>query len=510
MTAGNPTRNAQGLLNLNDMPAGAQVGTGGPLHGSSRKRDLKGRWSRQVAADTIVLLDVIAILAGLAATSNLHVTNPLGPAATALTLLEVGLAAAMLGIGLFREAGMYRATDMTCFPIAPWRALGLLALLYICVSCVGRSFNVISFEPLSWFPVWLAVTWPLVVVSRMAGRAFFRSKAKQGLFSTNVAVFGSGSIAQRLRNYLASNSSDIALVGTYDDRTALRSGETTPLHRRGGLDELMADGRAGLVDQIIIALPASADHRINEVARKLEQLPVSVHVCTHIASDLVDVGARSHKVSSLGPIGMIDIKRKPLADWGSILKNVEDYVLGAIILIVALPVFAAIAIAIKLDDRGPVLFRQKRRGVNHRPIEVLKFRTMRTGPVTHEVKQATKDDPRITRFGRFLRRSSLDELPQLINVLRGEMSLVGPRPHAIVHDDYWGEMLENYANRQQVKPGMTGWAQVNGFRGETETPEKMRARVEHDLHYIDNWSLFLDLRIIAATPIFGFTNKNAY
>ena len=480
-----------------------------PKHGSGNS-GANGRWSRQVAADTIVFLDIIAILTGLAATSTWHATSPLGPTTSMLTLLEIGLAAAMLGTGLFRESGMYRATDMTRFPIAPWCSLGLLTLLYVCVSCVGLSFNVLSFDPMSWFPVWLAVTWPMVVAGRTAGRAYFNSKAQQGLFSTNVAVFGSGSIAQRLRNYLASNSSDIALVGVYDDRKNMRSREATSPHRRGGLEELMAAGRAGLVDQIIIALPASADHRITEVARKLEQLPVSVHVCTHIASDLVDVGARAHKVSSLGPIGMIDIKRKPLADWGSILKNVEDYVLGVIILAFALPVFAVIALAIKLDDGGPVLFRQKRRGVNHRPIEVLKFRTMRTGPVTHEVKQATKDDPRVTRVGRYLRRSSLDELPQLINVLRGEMSLVGPRPHAIVHDDYWGEMLENYANRQQVKPGMTGWAQVNGFRGETETPEKMRARVEHDLHYIDNWSLFLDLRIIAATPIFGFTNKNAY
>ena len=472
------------------------------------------RWSRQVASDVVVFIDVIAILAGLVATTWLHTLSPLGPKGSLSALLEIGLAAAMLGSGLLRETKLYDTTDMSRFPIGAWRSLGLLAMLFVCIACVGRSFHVLSLEPLTWFPAWLAVTWPLLVAGRVGARAFYRVKTAQGLFSTNVAVFGSGSIAMRLHDHLARSSSDISLVGVYDDRQLPRARDNGLSKRRGGLEDLIADGRAGLVDQIIIALPASADHRITEVARKLEQLPVSVHVCTHIASDLVDAGARAHKVSSLGPIGMIDIKRKPLADWGAILKTIEDVILGGIFLLIALPVFAIIAIAIKLDDGGPVLFRQKRRGLNHRPIEVLKFRTMRVEPLpadgVHEVRQATKDDPRITRAGRFLRRSSLDELPQLVNVLRGEMSLVGPRPHAIVHDDYWGEMLERYANRQQVKPGMTGWAQVNGFRGETETQEKMRGRVEHDLYYIDNWSLLFDLRIIAATPIFGFTHQNAY
>ena len=502
-------------MSLDDTAAGACA-----IDESRDAKDSHGnrRWSRQVASDAVVFLDVLAILAGLVATTWLHAVTPLGPKGSMLALLEIGLAAAMLGSGLLRETRLYDTTDMARFPIGAWRSLGLLAMLYVCIACVGRSFHVLSLEPLTWFPVWLAVTWPLIVAGRAGARRFYRAKTAQGLFSTNVAVFGSGSIAMRLHDHLARSSSDISLVGVYDDRQLPRARDNNLSRRRGGLEDLIADGRAGLVDQIIIALPASADHRITEVARKLEQLPVSVHVCTHIASDIVDAGTRAHKVSSLGPIGMIDIKRKPLADWGAILKSIEDTILGAIFLLIALPVFAVIAIAIKLDDGGPVLFRQKRRGLNHRPIEVLKFRTMRTASLTpaeglaegQEIKQATKDDPRVTRAGRFLRRSSLDELPQLVNVLRGEMSLVGPRPHAIVHDDYWGEMLERYANRQQVKPGMTGWAQINGFRGETETQDKMRGRVEHDLHYIDNWSLLLDLRIIAATPIFGFTNPNAY
>jgi putative colanic acid biosynthesis UDP-glucose lipid carrier transferase len=235
-----------------------------------------------------------------------------------------------------------------------------------------------------------------------------------------------------------------------------------------------------------------------------------MHVCTHILSDLIDRKTASHKVSSIGPIGLIDIKRKPLADWGRILKAALDYGLGGLLLVLALPLFALIAIAIKLDSRGPVFFRQRRRGLNHRLIEVFKFRSMKVLEEGAEVKQATKGDPRVTRVGRLLRATSLDELPQLINVVRGEMSLVGPRPHALVHDEFYGELLESYANRHQVKPGMTGWAQINGFRGETETHDKMRLRVEHDLHYIDNWSFVLDLKILVLTPFYGLLGKNAY
>jgi Undecaprenyl-phosphate glucose phosphotransferase len=266
----------------------------------------------------------------------------------------------------------------------------------------------------------------------------------------------------------------------------------------GRLDDLIEAGRAGRIDQIVIALPQSADRRAAEVARKLTQLPVSLHVVTHIASDLVDASA-ANRVSNLGPVGLLDVKRKPLSDWAPLVKRVEDHGLGFLLLIAASPLLLLCAIAIKLDSAGPVLFRQRRRGLNQKVIEVLKFRTMTVMEDGAEVRQATKDDDRVTRVGRILRRTSLDELPQLINVLKGEMSLVGPRPHALVHDEHWGEMLESYANRHQVKPGITGLAQVMGWRGATETEEKMKARVELDLAYIANWSLAADLKILAQT-----------
>jgi putative colanic acid biosynthesis UDP-glucose lipid carrier transferase len=207
---------------------------------------------------------------------------------------------------------------------------------------------------------------------------------------------------------------------------------------------------------------------------------------------------------------LIDVKERPLADWAPIVKRAEDILISATLLVMTLPVTILIALAIKLTSRGPVLFRQRRRGLNQKVIEVLKFRSMTVQENGDEVRQATRNDQRITFVGRILRRSSLDELPQLVNVLIGEMSLVGPRPHALIHDEKWGEMLEQYANRHQVKPGITGLAQVRGLRGEAHTPSDIQNRIAADLEYIGNWSLWLDLSIILRTVNAVIGAKNAH
>jgi putative colanic acid biosynthesis UDP-glucose lipid carrier transferase len=213
--------------------------------------------------------------------------------------------------------------------------------------------------------------------------------------------------------------------------------------------------------------------------------------------------------SQLGPLSLLQVQPKPIRDWGYLSKLVFDYVAGAVCLVLFAPLMLAIAVAIKIDSRGPVFFRQSRHGYNHRIITVFKFRTMTVAENDDDVKQARNNDPRVTHLGRFLRRTSLDELPQLLNVMRGEMSLVGPRPHALAHNQYYRDTLDRYASRHCVKPGMTGWAQINGFRGPTENPERMRLRVQMDLYYIENWSLWLDLKILAVTPFVGFIHRNA-
>jgi Undecaprenyl-phosphate glucose phosphotransferase len=213
----------------------------------------------------------------------------------------------------------------------------------------------------------------------------------------------------------------------------------------------------------------------------------------------------------LAGVPMLAVLERPLSGWNFVLKALEDRVLAAILIVLFAPILLLIAVAIKLDSRGPVFFRQKRYGFNNNPITVYKFRSMHVGAASDDsVQQARRNDPRVTRVGAILRRTSLDELPQLFNVFSGEMSLVGPRPHAVVHNEQYAKIIDDYLSRHRVKPGITGWAQVNGLRGETDTPEKMARRVQFDLYYIDNWSLLFDVKILMLTPFLGFVNKNAY
>src|SRR5690606_25777765 len=205
---------------------------------------------------------------------------------------------------------------------------------------------------------------------------------------------------------------------------------------------------------------------------------------------------------------------KPLGAWDTLIKTLEDRILAALAILALSPVMALVALAVKLDSRGPVLFKQRRYGFNNELIEVYKFRSMYVDKTDHNAeKLVTRSDPRVTRVGRFIRKTSLDELPQLFNVLKGDLSLVGPRPHptmAKAADKLYGEVVDGYFARHKVKPGITGWAQINGWRGETDTPEKIQRRVEHDLYYIENWSVMFDLYILAMTPISLLNTRNAY
>ncbi|THF65027.1 undecaprenyl-phosphate glucose phosphotransferase [Pseudothauera rhizosphaerae] len=259
--------------------------------------------------------------------------------------------------------------------------------------------------------------------------------------------------------------------------------------------------------EVWLMLPLSEGAHIQSALYALRHHVVSVR----FMPQLDDLPLLNHQVSRVAGFYSIDLSATPMDGAARIAKRIEDLVLGWLIFILILPVCGVIALTIKLTSPGPVLFKQYRTGINGRNFKVYKFRTM---VVHHEadgqVTQAKKGDARITPIGAFLRRTSLDELPQFYNVLQGRMSIVGPRPHALAHNEYYKDMVESYMQRHKVKPGITGWAQVNGLRGETDTLEKMKARVEHDLWYIDNWSLWLDLKIILLTIFKGFINPNAY
>lgn len=462
--------------------------------------------SRRVAIDIVGFLDMLAILIGALLPAAVVAGTTDEPLRWSV-LLQFGLVTCFFAYLCMRHFGLYDVSQIHALPIRPVRVMAAIACSFTIALGLALPFGVDEVRFWVWYAAWACVSASAILLNRVIARRVLSKMAQSGSFDQRIAIYGSGPLARRLAQELSCAEDRHRFVGVFDERSASER-SAQGIEVSGNLEDLIRIGRSERIDQIIIALPADADRRTADVARRLEQLPASLHVCTHIASDLVDAGS-ALSVSSIGAIGLLDIKRKPLADWGRHLKAVEDFVIGAIALAFALPVMALIAVAIKIDSRGPVLFRQRRHGLNRQVIEVLKFRTMSVMEDGAGVRQATRDDPRVTRVGRILRSTSLDELPQLINVLKGQMSLVGPRPHALVHDDHFGEMLERYANRHRVKPGITGLAQVEGFRGPTETADKMRDRIARDLHYIDNWSLWMDLRILGLTLLIGLRHRNA-
>jgi Undecaprenyl-phosphate glucose phosphotransferase len=248
-----------------------------------------------------------------------------------------------------------------------------------------------------------------------------------------------------------------------------------------------------------------------QMLRKLWVLPVDIRLAAHTSK----LRFRPRAYSYIGNVPVLDIYDRPIADWNFVLKALFDRVVGALMLLALSPVMALTALAVKLDSKGPVFFKQKRYGFNNELIEVFKFRSMYTDMSdANAAKLVTKDDPRVTRVGKFIRKTSLDELPQLFNVVfKGNLSLVGPRPHAVhakAQNQLYDEVVDGYFARHRVKPGITGWAQVNGWRGETDTSEKIQRRVEHDLYYIENWSVFFDVYIIVKTPVSLLKTENAY
>jgi Undecaprenyl-phosphate glucose phosphotransferase len=324
----------------------------------------------------------------------------------------------------------------------------------------------------------------------------------QGKLATNVALVGSPeSVRSLLTRFNQGSRTKVNVIATFE--CELGEFAVGGMTLTAGQLERMA--RRGAIDHVIIAFRPADHQRLSLMLRRLRTLPVGLEICPE-ALALAD---RTATYDLLFGLPVLSIARKPLAGSRRVLKRLEDIFISATLLVAFAPLMLVVAAAIRIDSRGPVLFRQKRFGFANEPVDVLKFRTMRSTDSDNGV-QAVPNDPRVTRVGRFLRSTSLDELPQLYNVLRGDMSLVGPRPHPVSLNERFVEIIDNYLARHRVKPGITGWAQVNGFRGVTDTVEKMQRRVEHDLYYIENWSLGLDLWILARTAVSGFVHRNAY
>jgi putative colanic acid biosynthesis UDP-glucose lipid carrier transferase len=466
------------------------------------------RLSRRVAADVVGFLDILAVVCGSIMPAAIYAAGG-GIAPKWATVIQIGLVTAIVAHGCLRNWNMYDTRKMHDFPVDPARLLGALALAFMALLGLGMPFGAGQAHMWIWYAAWMSTSFTLLLWNRIMARMVLSNLTRAGRFDMRVAVFGAGVIARRVHDHLVDPRLGISFAGVYDDRKDQGRLNPEGLVVTGRLEDLIADGREGLIDQVVIALPQAADRRASEIARRLEQLPVSLHIVTHLASDLVEVAA-THKVSSLGSIGMLDVKHPPLTDWAPVVKRCMDCVLGSALLVLSLPLMALAAIAIKLESKGPVLFWQRRGGLNQKVIEVVKFRSMTVLENGSDVPQAKANDCRVTRVGRVLRRFSLDELPQLWNVLRGEMSLVGPRPHALAHDSTWAGQLDCYTHRQQVKPGLTGLAQVKGLRGEVSTSDSIEGRVQQDIAYIHSWSPGLDLRILAKTFWVVLQGRNAH
>lgn len=364
----------------------------------------------------------------------------------------------------------------------------------------------------SWLLLWGISGGCTLLAMRALLAVRFDQWRQAGRLSQRVAVFGSGVAARALLRRLSEGQSlamDHVLVGVYGGFAATTGGERQVHALCGDIDALLGEIRRQWIDAVIVA-PAPGEGEAGAQVELLRQAAADIY----IYSDIREIAAGMAGVEEIGGVPLLMVERRPLRSWRGIAKAFEDRVFAACALVLVAPLLALIAVLIKLDSPGPVLFRQKRYGLNNQLIEVLKFRTMRQDMCDQTASQLTRrNDPRVTRIGRFLRRSSLDELPQFINVLFGEMSVVGPRPHATAAKAaglLYQEAVPYYDRRHRMKPGITGLAQVSGWRGETETLEQIRKRVEHDIYYIENWSLLLDIKIILRTVMGGFTGHQAF
>jgi Undecaprenyl-phosphate glucose phosphotransferase len=365
-----------------------------------------------------------------------------------------------------------------------------------------------------WLSAFFFIGLAALIAERVFLRTLVRGWARQGRLDRRTIIVGSDESGEKLVEALNNQEdSDIAILGVFDDRNDDRALDTCAgSPKLGKVDDIVEFARRTRVDLVLFALPISAETRILDMLKKLWVLPVDIRLSAHTNK----LRFRPRSYSYLGQVPTLDVFEAPITDWDLVMKWLFDHVVGGAILLLALPVMALVALAIKLDSPGPVLFRQKRFGFNNERIDVFKFRSLyhdQADPLAS--KMVTRNDSRVTRVGRFIRKTSLDELPQLFNVVfKSNLSLVGPRPHAVqskLQSRPYDEAVDGYFARHRVKPGMTGWAQINGWRGEIDSHEKIQTRVEFDLCYIENWSVLFDLYILLKTPLALITkNENAY
>jgi putative colanic acid biosynthesis UDP-glucose lipid carrier transferase len=415
----------------------------------------------------------------------------------ALTLCLLVFALTFPGRDRFREPLLGAAVDIA----SSW--VVLLAILALCAYAT-RSFHYFENDVLL---AWAVITPILQWLATLIGRTVVRRRAARPESRRTAVVVGASALGVKVARALqGGDSAGVEFVGYFDDRSDGRIDVEAKTKVLGTLAQVAAYTTENNVREVYITLPLGSQPRIVELLEQLQSTTASLF----FVPDVFGISIIQGRLQDMNGVPVVGICETPFTGTNELVKRISDVVISTIIVVLISPLLLAIAIGVKLSSPGPVLFKQRRNGLDGHEIVVYKFRSMRTmedGPV---VRQATRNDPRVTPFGAFLRRTSFDELPQFFNVLQGTMSIVGPRPHAVTHNKEYRQIIKAYMVRHKVKPGITGWAQVNGQRGETDTVEKMRTRVEYDLEYLRNWSLGMDLKIIVATIRVLFFDRQAY
>jgi putative colanic acid biosynthesis UDP-glucose lipid carrier transferase len=414
-----------------------------------------------------------------------------------LTLCLLVFALTFPGRNRFMERPLNAAVDIG----TSW--ISLLAILALC-GYATRSLGFFDGRVLMWWAVLTpTVLWLLVYL----GRRLVRWNASLPENRRLAVVIGAGDLGVKVsRALLSRRMTGVEFAGYFDDRSDDRVSDDARHYRLGRLSDAAPYIREHGVHEAYITLPLGSQPRIVELMEQLQGTTASIF----FVPDVFGIHIIQGRLQDMNGIPVVGICETPFTGTNSLVKRVSDIVLASIILVLISPLLLVLAIGVKLSSPGPVIFKQRRNGLAGEEIIIWKFRSMTSQDNGSVVRQATRDDPRITPFGAFIRRTSLDELPQFFNVLQGRMSIVGPRPHAVAHNEQYREMIKAYMVRHKVKPGITGWAQIHGLRGETDTLDKMQTRVEYDLEYLRNWSLGLDLQIIARTAKLVFFDRKAY
>ena len=430
---------------------------------------------------------------------------PRGALVGRLTLLLVVLALGAGSVsGAYRHAVLFRRAEQVRVVLRA--GVAALAVIALAVTLLA--------EPGEVAPAWAAGSGAAVLAGLVLGRLGLARALSGGVgrrFAQRTVIVGSGLAGARLLRLMRQlDERSVRVVGIVDDQADLADGLVEGVPILGPVAHLLGLVRRGVVDEVVLALPWSEERQILELIDLLADYPVHVR----LAPDLISYHFPRRVQLDMHGHAMLQVAERPISGWGSLLKRGEDLLVAGVALLLCAVPMAVIALAIRLDSPGPVLFRQKRTGFNNHDFEMLKFRTMHHHMAEYSIcRQTTRNDPRVTRVGAILRRTSLDELPQIFNVLRGEMSIVGPRPHAPgtrAGSRPFEQVVDRYAARHRVKPGLTGLAQVRGLRGETRTEDKLVRRVESDLEYIETWSLWLDIVIILRTLFIVLRMQNAY